>query len=336
MLNNPVNSLPKKLLSAGRNVLGAVVWLASLGLILFYPLRWLSGDSLEPVRMVSYITPWLLLLSLPMLIIAGLRRRKWLVVVLAISSLAIGLGFVPLFLPNRQAPPSPDGFSLKIMSYNLHGIREISCIVEVIRQEKPDILLIQEYSPALVSPSFHGLDNLYAKLYTDVDSKGFGQAIFSRYPLKQGSVEFDTGRTQKVLIETPSGPIAVWNVHPSPPFLVPPEQYDAQMSALVADISESKGPLIVAGDFNATDQSEAYRRINHYLQDAYWEAGQGFGFSYPAPPYTFMDMKLQTGPLWRIDYIFHSQEFIVTSARTLGTSGGSDHFPVVAELSMMK
>jgi endonuclease/exonuclease/phosphatase (EEP) superfamily protein YafD len=336
MLNNPVNSFPKKLLSAGRHVLWTVAWLASVSLILFYPLRWLSGDSLEPVRMVSYITPWLLLFSLPMLIIVGLRHHKWLAVVLVIPSLAIGFSFAPLFLPNRQVPPSPNGFPLKIMSYNLHGIQEISGIVEVIRREKPDILLIQEYSPALVSPSFHGLDNLYPELYADMDSKGFGQAIFSRYPLKQVSVEFDTGRTQKVLIKTPSGPIAVWNVHPIPPFLVPPEQYDAQISALAADISEAKGPLIVAGDFNTTDQSAAYRRINHYLQDAYWEAGWGFGFSYPAPPYTFMDTKLQTGPLWRIDYIFHSQEFIVTSAHTLRTSGGSDHFPVVAELSIVE
>jgi hypothetical protein len=230
MLNNLVNSFPKKLLSASYNVLWAAAWLASLGLTLFYPLRWLSGDSLKPVRVVSYITPWLLLFSLPLLIIAILRHRKWLAVVLAISSLAIGFSFAPLFLPHRQAPPPPHGFPLKIMSYNLHGIREISGIVEVIRQEKPDILLIQEYSPALVSPSFRGLDDLYPELYVDADSEGFGQAIFSRYPLKQVSVEFDTGRTQKVLIDTPSGPIAVWNVHPIPPFLVPPEQYDAQLS----------------------------------------------------------------------------------------------------------
>jgi endonuclease/exonuclease/phosphatase (EEP) superfamily protein YafD len=169
-----------------------------------------------------------------------------------------------------------------------------------------------------------------------MDSQGFGQAIFSRYPLEQISVEFKKGRTQKVFIETPAGRIAVWNVHPIPPFLVPPQQYDAQISALAVDISKAKGPLIVAGDFNATDQSEAYRTINWYLKNAYWEAGQGFGFTYPAPPYTFMDTGFQTGPLWRIDHIFHSQDFLVTNAYTLKMSGGSDHFPIVAELSIVK
>jgi vancomycin resistance protein VanJ len=333
MLNNSVNPFSQKLLSASRNVFWSIAWLVGLSLILLYPLHWLFGDSLKPVRMVSYITPWLLIFSLPLLIIAGLRRHKWLSLVLAISTLAIGFSFAPLFLPNRQVTLSPDDFSLKIMSYNLHGIPKIDGIVDVIHREKPDILLIQECSPALASPSFHGLDDLYPELYADADSKIYGQLIFSRYPVERIG---DKGRIQKTLIKTPAGTIAVWNVHPIPPFLVPPEQYDAQMTALAADIAKEKGPLIAAGDFNATTQSEVYRKINHYLKDTYWEAGWGFGFTYPAPPYTFMDMRLQTGPLWRIDYIFYSQDFAVTSAHTLTTSGGSDHFPIVAKLSMAK
>jgi hypothetical protein len=124
----------------------------------------------------------------------------------------------------------------------LHGIPEIDGILEVIRRQRPDILLIQECSAVLALPSFHGLDDLYPELYVDVDKKGFGQAIFSRYPLKQISAEFDTGRTQKVLIETPAGPIAVWNTHPIPPFLIPPEQYDRQISALTTEISKATGP----------------------------------------------------------------------------------------------
>jgi vancomycin resistance protein VanJ len=336
MLKKSAISLSKKISFVSRNVFWVILWLTSLILILLYPLRWLFGESLQPVRMVSYITPWILIFSAPMLILTGLARRKWLLFLLAIPTLTIAFTFAPLFLPNRQTTLPSNGFSLKIMSYNLHGIKKINGIMEVIRKEKPDILLIQEYSPALVSRSFHGLDNLYPELYVDKTSKYFGQAIFSRYPLKQVSAELDKGRIQKILIETPAGQIAIWNVHPIPPYLIPPEQYDAQMSSLVADIAKTKGPLIVAGDFNATDQSETYRMINNYLKDSYWEAGWGFGFSYPAPPYTFMDSGIQIGPLWRIDHIFHSQDFIAISAHTLSKSGGSDHFPIVAEFSMMK
>ena len=336
MLDNTANPFPQKLYSASRNVFWSILWLTGLCLILIYPLRWLFGDSLPPVRMLFYITPWLLALSLPMFVIAGVRRRKGLSAVLATATLANVLSFAPLFLPRELAAPSADDFSLKIMSYNLHGIPEIDGIVEVIRQQTPDILLIQEASPDLVSPAFHGLDDLYPELYVDVDQKGFGQAILSRYPLKPIGAELAIGRTQKVWMETPVGPIAVWNVHPIPPFLVPAEQYDRQISALAAEIAGATGPLIVGGDFNATDQTAAYRKINRYLEDAYREAGNGFGFTYPAPPYTFMDMHLQTGPLWRIDYIFHSPDFTATSAYTLTTSGGSDHFPILVEVSMVK
>jgi endonuclease/exonuclease/phosphatase (EEP) superfamily protein YafD len=286
--------------------------------------------------MVSYVLPWLLVFFLPMLIIAVVARRKLLSFMLATPFLIIGFTFAPLFFPNPPIIPPPDSFPLKIMSYNLHGIKEIDGIVEVIRREKPDILLIQEYSKKLVSPSFHGLDDLYPELYVEVASKDFGQATFSRYPIELISAELEKGRTQKMQIETPAGSIEVWNVHPIPPYLIPPEQYDAQVSALVTDISQTEGPLIMAGDLNATDQSEVYRTINRYLQDAYWEAGWGFGFGYPAPPYTFMDLPLQTGPLWRIDHVFHDQHFIAINMRTLKTSGGSDHFPVVAELSIVK
>lgn len=286
--------------------------------------------------MVSYVTPWLLLLSVPMLVIAGIKRRKWLAILLAAATLANLLTFAPLFLPPPRVSVQPDALSLKIMSYNLHKIPETEGIIEVIRREKPDILLLQEYSPKLQPPLPDGLKSIYPELYFEVDTNGFGQAIFSRYPLRQTSVSFDSGRTQKVEVQTPSGPIAVWNAHPVPPFLVPPEIYDAQINVLAGEIAKATEPLIVGGDFNATDQSEAYRKINRRLADSYREAGWGFGFSFPAPPYTFMDLPFQTGPLWRIDFIFHSTEFIVTSARTLKTSGGSDHFPILVEISIAR
>lgn len=333
MLNDSANPF-KKLSSASRNVFWLALWSIGLSLILLSPLRWLSGDAFQPVRMISYITPWLLFFSIPLLISAGLRRQKWLSVMLVLANLTIVYSFAPLFLPSQPATLPANAFSFKLMSYNVHGIPDISGIVEVIRREKPDIVAIQEGSPALASPSFHDLADLYP--YVDAQPDSFGQIVFSRFPLKQGSFEREKGLAQKVLVETPAASIAVWNVHPIPPFIIPPEKYDAYISGLVTDISKAKGPLIVAGDFNATDQSESYRKINDYLANAHWEVGWGFGFTYPAPPYTLSDLPFATGPVWRIDHIFHSQEFVATHAQTLTTAGGSDHFPIVAELAVVE
>ena len=322
----------KTIFSAARNVFEGVVWLPSIGLWIMYPARWLTGDSLLSVRMTAYIFAWYLFLFIPLLFFAWATRRKWLGLTVTSSILIIVFTYLPLYLPNRPASSAEGGFSVKIMSYNLHGIPEIDGIVEVIRRENPDVLLIQECSPALCSPLYHGLDDLYP--YKDMVIKDFGQAAYSRYPMKRTSAEANQGRTQKLIIKAPQGPAAVWNIHPIPPFLIPPQEYDAQMSALVADIAREKGPLIVAGDLNATDQSEAYRKINQYLIDGYWETGWGVGFSYPAPPYTFMDSGLQMGPIWRIDHIFHSSEFTATDAYIVKDAGGSDHFPIVVVLSL--
>ena len=322
----------KTIFSAARNVFEGVAWLPSIGLWIMYPARWLTGDLLLSVRMTAYIFAWYLFLFIPLLFFAWVTRRKWLGLTVTSSILIIVFTYLPLYLPNRPASSAEGGFSVKIMSYNLHGIPEIDGIVEVIRRENPDVLLIQECSPALCSPLYHGLDDLYP--YKDMVIKDFGQAAYSRYPMKRTSAEVNQGRTQKLIIKAPQGLAAVWNIHPIPPFLIPPQEYDAQMSALVADIAREKGPLIVAGDLNATDQSEAYRKINQYLIDGYWETGWGVGFSYPAPPYTFMDSGLQMGPIWRIDHIFHSSEFTATDAYIVKDAGGSDHFPIVVVLSL--
>lgn len=324
------------LLIAAKNVFRNFSWLPNVGLVLLYPLRRFSGDSFQLIRVISYITPWLLIIFFPILVTAIFKRRKWLSLATAGSILLIIFSFAPLFFPKHPTPPSSNGLAVKIMSYNLHGIENIDGILKVIHQEKPDILLLQEYSPAFASPTFHGLDDLYPVLYSELDSKGFGQAVYSRYPLTKIREEFDRGRAQKLLVETPEGSIKIWNIHPIPPFLVPPEEFDAQVSALAEDISQAKGRLIVAGDLNATDQSGAYRKIAQYLTDAYREAGWGFGFSYPAPPYTFMDSGLQVGPIWRIDHIFLSQEFIPINVYISKDAGGSDHFPIVAQLLMTK
>lgn len=342
---NPTASILKRLFAACRNIFWSALWLTSLGLTLLYPVRWLSGNSLELIRAISYVTPWLLISVLLMSIIAGLTRRRRLALALALPAVAIGVTFAPVFLPNRQTVPPPNSLFLKVMSFNLHYIKETSGVVEIVRQEEPDILLIQELHPDAVESLFDELQNLYAKQGLDVVDQvntviqteiGFNQAILSRYPVKHISADFDKGRVQKVIIETPSGSIAVWNVHPLPPFLFPPEWHDHQISHLSADIAAMKGPLIVGGDFNATDQSITYQAISQYLLNAYQEAGQGLGFSYPAPPYTFMDLPLPKGPLWRIDHIFYSQDFIANNARIVTNGGGSDHFPIVAELSLVK
>jgi endonuclease/exonuclease/phosphatase (EEP) superfamily protein YafD len=178
------------------------------------------------------------------------------------------------------------------------------------------------------------LANLYpdGQLYWTYEPSAY-QGIISRFPLTPVELAYDKGRTQKVIAATPAGPVAVWNVHPSTP--LPWSRQYRQILALVEDIAAAEGPLIVGGDFNTTDQSETYRLVNQYLHNAHWDAGWGFGFSFPAQRPRFKRVPILT-PVIRIDHIFYSTHFFAGSARTLSDSGGSDHFPVTAKLSLVR
>jgi len=105
---------------------------------------------------------------------------------------------------------------------------------------------------------------------------------------------------------------------------------------LAKDIETTDYPLIVLGDFNATDQSTTYKTINRYLHNAHWDAGWGFGFTFPAPPHVPPEWPFETGVIYRIDHIFYSDHFTAHDAQTLTTSAGSDHLPVTAILSYSK
>ena len=132
-------------------------------------------------------------------------------------------------------------------------------------------------------------------------------------------------------LESPCGPITLINIHA---YKYKWLRRHKQMTALLKeDIATEKDPVILGGDFNTSDQSQTYRLVNKYLNNAHWEAGCGFGFTFPSSS-SRLKRKYSVPPLIRIDHIFYSSHFIPRSARTLRESGGSDHLPVVAEFVM--
>jgi vancomycin resistance protein VanJ len=330
MITQFPNPLLKQVWTIAKGFFWAGLWLFALGLLTLYPMRWWPGDRFWPVRLTNYLMPWLLVALVPALIVAGVARRRWLVTALAVPSMLIGLTFAPLFLP-RLSPALAGNDSLSVMSYNIWGWnRNIEAMAEVIRQEQPDFILLQEVHYHTARRLKAALRDLYPEQELHVAFEpSVSQAIFSRYPLIPVETSVEKGRTQKIVALTPYGSIAVWNVHlyqPLPWF----SQY-RQISRLTEDIAAADYPLIVGGDFNTTDQSETYRMIDQYLHNAHWEAGWGFGFSFPASTRRIKGL-LPVPALIRIDHIFCNDHFFAGDARTLTTSGGSDHLPVVAKL----
>ena len=334
MLPPQIIAVLEGLFSAIRTAFWLGLWLFGLGVLWIYLLRWWPGDRLWPVRLLNYMIPWLLIPLVLALIAAGLARRHWLVAVLAIPTLFISLTQAPLFFP-RLCPALGNGETFKVLSYNVgRRNRDVTAMAALIRHEQPDILLLQELRRDRVEALINTLDDLYpdAELHFTYDPYTL-QAVASRYPLIPLAMMPEKGRAQKVLLETPNGPVTVINIHPRS---LGWQRRHKQMSTLLAeDIIPTDGPVILGGDFNTTDQTQTYRLVNQHLQNAHWEAGWGFGFTFPfLVPH--IRGKYPLPQLVRIDHIFYSDHFFAHNAGTLTESGGSDHLPVVAEFSWIK
>jgi endonuclease/exonuclease/phosphatase family metal-dependent hydrolase len=249
--------------------------------------------------MLNYFMPWLMVVLVPGLLVAGLARRIRLVATLALPTILIGLNFAPLFLP-RFNYALASNTTLKVMSYNvLYRNHDLAAIVSIIRQEQPDILLLQEVTPT-IADTLQGLqpDDPANPLYFAYAPQ-ISQAIVSRYPLTSLETAPTKGRTQKVRVHTPYGTINVWNLH-----LAVPAPWKRGL-------------------------------INRNLQNAHRQAGWGFGFTFPAHAPRLKGVPILT-PIVRIDHIFHDSHFFTRDAYTLQTAGGSDHLPVAAELILIE
>jgi vancomycin resistance protein VanJ len=317
-------------------ILWTCLWLFALFVAGNLLIGWTKGDRLLTVRMTHYLLPWFLLCLLAAMIPAALSRRVWLMSALALPALVIAFQYLPLFLPGAGRPPG-NYFPLKVMSFNVWSEnRSLAPVAKLIQEENPDILLLQEINPEqmlelrrfLAGPSGAGEPKL-----NFVYAPHLLQAVASPYPVTQLMANRKKGKMQEVRVMTPAGEIEVFNVHPLRGNW---KRRHRQMATLLhEDILSAGKPVILAGDFNTTDKSETYQLLSRYLRNAHWEAGWGFGFSYPADLHAWQKY-LPAWPLVRIDHIFYSPQFSAISAKTLSTSAGSDHFPVIADLALKK
>jgi endonuclease/exonuclease/phosphatase family metal-dependent hydrolase len=83
-------------------------------------------------------------------------------------------------------------------------------------------------------------------------------------------------------------------------------------------INKSPFPVIVAGDFNDTPVSYAYRKIRKGLNDSFVNSGYGAGFTYKG-----------NYPPNRIDYILYD-DALINSYFEIKKVRYSDHYPIIA------
>jgi endonuclease/exonuclease/phosphatase family metal-dependent hydrolase len=315
-----------------RPILLAVAWIGGATVAVGLALRHVSGDELRVARYAGYVLPWLLLFLAPGGLWAWRARAPALAAVLGGAAAFVVLAHAPQLRGTRAiaAPPAP---TLSVMSYNTWSRnRDAARIARVVLDVAPDLLLLQEIPPDVFHQVAAGLAGLYggAPVHFAYEA-GVQQAVVSRHPLGPSAAMPEKGNAQKVVVETPAGPVTVLNVHPLRTRGWR-HRYDQLAALLEEDVLPARTPVVLGGDLNAPEHSQPYRLLAAHLGNAHRAAGSGFGFTYPAAGLRVLGVP--AFPVVRIDHVFFTRELVALRGATLPDSGGSDHRPVVAVLAL--
>ncbi|HXV01674.1 MAG TPA: endonuclease/exonuclease/phosphatase family protein [Caulobacteraceae bacterium] len=243
---------------------------------------------------------------------------------------------------------------LRILTYNVHRCvgadrrLDVGRVAAVIAAEAPDIVALQEIDVGRARTGrvdqAHDLARrlgMVSRFHAAfaVEEEQYGDAILTAHPerLVKAAALPGYARIPRleprgalwVAIEAGPGPEAqVITTHLG---LVPREQ-QIQAAALVGEdwlgSAQRRDPLILLGDFNATQRTLVHRTLAQRLDDAHAlrPAGQPRAATFPAGL-----------PMLRIDHIFVSKGVRVKSLR-VGASplarAASDHLPLVMDFEL--
>lgn len=298
----------------------------------FLLLLWLTrGTRLEhswPVTLLLLAPPfWTLILPGAVLLLSGLLRQgRAALAAAAVSLAAIGFWWQPVW--HAQA-----GGTLKVLTHNLYGGRTQNPQTgNLLAATGADALLIQE-APA----SMEAVEEAFGNWNWVRGSRQKELVIGSRFPLDEAR-EFSLDALRSGLCaraHTPQGPVWLYTVHFStswkgtltgsgwnfPDYLRKTgEIRRRQNAALLRELQAQPEPAIVGGDFNTTPLCSGPRQLARLLHDAFAEAGQGCGWTYPV-----------SNPVWRIDYLYSSPALQPCASRLVNLERVSDHAGLWAE-----
>ncbi len=299
------------------------------GLAGYLVLRGVFGPILWPINLIEPLLFWIGLPSLVFWVVALARKRRKSAVAHALIALNWLWLFGHAFGPERS-PASGEG--LCILSFNLAAdLAPPARVITLLREARADLVLLQELGPVQGAAIELELATLYP--YRDLHPLGIpGMGLLSRHPiLEVRMVRADPQRdVQRAVVDIDGVRTTVYNVHADllHTWLWP---FGGGIDVLeqLAQEAVRAAPSIVGGDFNATENMEAYRRLARSgLMDVFHRAGVGPAFTFPV---FGRYRSLPLPALARIDTIWCTENFDGGTAEVLADAG-SDHYPVLVRL----
>ena len=307
---------------------GVIAYLFAVSIVV------LAADRFWLVDLLTFAWPYVGVAGL-FLAVAALATRRMKAIVIALAGLAIA-AIPALDVPTVRT--SAAGGGLKVMTANLFvdNAEDPAVFVDLLRREKPDIVVLQEataaWAQAISASKLYPHESSTENL-EDEDMKVFSTLpIHSETALKRAFTE-DHAHKQPLRLELDLNgrPLFLYAFHPETPRRLWQWRDRNAYLAAAADAIRGdleKAPVVVAGDWNTPTWSPFFRG---FLKQAGLTSTAGGWLQ----PVTRFSMKLDA-----IAYIGASIDHIAVSpdillrTRQVGPYFGSNHLPVITELTM--
>jgi endonuclease/exonuclease/phosphatase (EEP) superfamily protein YafD len=286
----------------------------------------LSGVGHRWVDVLFQFTAPILILTAALTAILIVSRMKAAALQGLAAALALALAVAPQWFP-ASIPPRPGAPLVRLYSANLWALNtDVEAVSASIATADADIVVLVELGDAPAARLDRVLAGYPHRIATPRVERPSGAArsiIASRWPLTVIRDRPDGLYAVGATVLTSIGPLNVMGVHLTRPWPFQ-EQWGqiSQTMALGAIVADLTGPVVVAGDFNSVSSARIGRQIR---RDIGLYPAPGFPGTWPSAVPSALGVT--------IDQVYRSRDLAVVTRR-LGTPTGSDHRPVVTELTL--
>lgn len=302
-----------------------VLLVAGLTPVLGVAVLVLAGFDNRVVDLLAQFTAPMLIATALLTFGLGLLRMKPSAALGVLTSVLLGLAVWPQWFP-KASPPDHETNIVRLYSANLFYLNnDTDQIRRSIAAADADIIILIELAsvPArTIEDLLVGYPYRAASMRLDRTRGPSRSVIASRWPLTARDDPPDGLHAVTATVRTPQGPINIVGVHLTRPW---PFQHSwgqiSQTMALEAVVDSLEGPVVVAGDFNSVSTARIGRQVQ---RDIGLRPAPGFPGTWPA--------SLPPALAITIDQVYASHDLAFVSRR-LGRPTGSDHRPVVTEIT---
>ena len=336
-------------LAGGRSLrrpMEILAWGYLVATILVALTMWTLGDRWWPATILVFMGRWVLLLPLAALVPAALALRRRLLVPLAVGALVTVGPIMGARTGWRRLLAVPEGMPLRVVTFNVDGGQVMTTQLPLLLEAwHPDVVLFQECGQELAATTeqmvgwhaHHDGTLCMLSRFPIASAEPMDRAALEQ--VKQGGAGIGgAGYVVRYTLTTPGGIIGVVNLHLETPRkgfegLMAGDVERLELNTVLRDIESNRarrwvdgtrGPTIVAGDFNTPVESRIFQQHWGDFVDAFSEVGSGLGAT-----------KYNGWIRIRIDHVLADRAWWRVVQARVGDDLGSDHRPLVVDLVLV-